>query len=300
MPRRLDGLGGLVHHHDDVFRQVVEQRVTQQEAGVERGVVQRHPGEQVGQFVLDAVTLRRSRVGEVQTAYEFVDPLVVGEQGKRLSGGKHGNRVQVLAGPLRVRVERADRVDLVAPQVYPHGTVVPRPVDVDDAAAPRHGTGMVHHRPDGIAHARPAGQHRLDGEALSARERVHRVPEHGGRERLLQDARYRRDDECRRIACPVQRTEGADALVHRPCFHGEPLVGQHLRLGEVQQRGVFAAVRLQLVEQAPCVVRMGTEHQHRALEVAPQSRDHERFGRVRRNGRMDAAGRHRFRRPPVG
>ena len=274
--------------------------MAQQETRVERGVVQGHPGEQVRQFVLDAVTLRRSGVGEVQAAYEFVDTLVVREQGKRLPGGKHRYRVQMLAGPLRVCVERTDRVDLVAPEVYPHRAVVPGPVDVDDTAAPCHRARMVHHRPDGIAHPRPVSQHRLDGDALSAREGVRRLPQHGRRERLLQDARYRRDDERRRTSRLLQGAESADALVHRARFHGEPLVGQHFGLREVQQRHVLAAVRLQLVEQAPRVVRMRAEHQHRSFEVAPQPRDHERFGRVRRNGGMNAAGRHRFGCPPVG
>ena len=300
VPGGLAGLGGLVHHDDDVVRQVVEQGVAQQEAGVERGVVHRHPGEEVGQFVLDAVALGRSGVREVEAAYEGVDPLVVGEQGKRLTGGKHRNRVQMLARSLGVGVERADGVDLVAPEVYAHGAVVPRPVDVDDAASPRHGAGMVHERADGIAHARPAGQHGLYREALSARDRVHRAAQHGGGERLLQDAGHRCDDERGRAVGPVQRAEGADALVHGSRFDGEPLVGEHLRFGEVQQRGVLAAVRLQLVEQPPRVVRVGAERQHRTPEVAPQPRDHERLGRVRRNGGMNAAGRHRLGRAPVG
>ena len=283
VPRGLLDLERLVDHYDRVLRQVIQQRMPQQEARVQRRVVERDAGYQIRQLVLHAVTLGRIRIAEIEAAHQFVDVRLVGQCGEHFSGRQHGNSVQMLPGALGVGIEQADRIDLVPPQIEAHRMVVPRPVDIHNSPAPRRRTRMIHQRPHAVADLRPMLKRRLHRHRLAPGDRAGALPQPVGRDRLLQQTRNGGNDQRRRAGRPAQRAQCPHALLNRARLNGQTLVRQHFRLCEVQQRRLVVAVRLQLLDQPARVVRMRTDDQQRTLEVSPQAGDHHRLGCFRRS-----------------
>ena len=263
-PRRLLRLERLVEDDDRVLRQVVEQRMPQEKARVQRPVVRRNARQQIGEFVLNALPLALGRVCEVQTPHEFVHGFPIRRRGERLRRRKHDDGVRLLVRPLRVRVEEANGVRLVAPQVYPRRALAARAEHVNDAPAPRRRPRMIDHRPDGVAHSSPMRQHRLDSDAVAAPDRPRSLAQRLRAHRLLKKPGDGGHDDGRRALSAAKRPQRADALPRRARLDGQPLVGENLRLREMQERRVRLAVRLQLRQQTARVVGLGAEREHRA------------------------------------
>ncbi len=276
----------------------------EKEAGVHRRVVLGDAGHEVGKLVLHTVALGRAGVLEVEPAHELVDTGVVGERGEDLAGGEDSQRVDALPGALGVGVEEADAIDHVAPEVDTGGPLLSGAIDIDDAAAPGGGPGVVNEGADAIADNRPMPQEGIERQALAEGDRTGSVAEGLRRQRLLQQARDGRDDK-RRLVIGIGRggtgegAEGAYALVDGAGLDGEALVGEHLGLGEVHNGDVVVAVDVELFDKATSVIGVGTDDDQGTAQVAPEAGDDEGLCRFRGGGGGAASSGGEIRHAPV-
>ena len=161
---------------------------------------------------------------------------------------------------------------------------VSRAEDVDDAAAAGGCPRLVHDGADAVGHARPLLEGRLHAQLLVGADGLRLLAQQVRGQRLLHQPRHGGDDERSGVPGsvgrsigrgasadePVQRAEGGDALVDGPCLDGQALVGQELGLGELVDRGVVAAVGLELADEAASVVGMRRDDDDGACPAMPE------------------------------
>ena len=125
-------------------------------------------------------------------------------QEAELTGGRQHHRLDLLAGQLGVRIELAERFELVAEELQPHRPGRAERPHVHDAATPRELAFVGDLRLGFVAHLfEPLDEiKRVDG--LAAPEPARLLPQLGDRERPLQQRGDRSDDDG-----PASRSGGA-------------------------------------------------------------------------------------------
>ena len=277
----------------------------EQEACVKRGALRGVAGHDFRQVVDDAVAVGGPGVREVERSDHLVDGSVVDESGEELGGRQDGERVEVVDRALGTRFERPQGVDTVAPEVDSRRMRVSRAEDVDDAAPAGGCPRLVHDGADAVGHARPLLEGGLHAQLLVGADGLRLPAQQVRGQRLLHQPRHGGDDQRSGVPGsvgrsigrdasadePVQRAEGGDALVDGPCLDGQALVGQELGLGELVDRGVVAAVGLELADEAASVVGMRRDDDDGACPAMPERGEDVGLGRLDGGRRQPTASR---------
>jgi len=132
---------------------------------------------------------------------------------------------------LRDRIERAERLDLVAEELDASGLLGRGRIDVDDPAAPREGARLAHLRDRLVAEIEEPRRRLLPGEPIARAKGATASRELLGRDGVLKQRAQARDDGDRSLRArePPQREE---PLVHRRARRRTHLKRHRLALRE--------------------------------------------------------------------
>ena len=209
----------------------------------------------------------RAASGHVDSAQQPVELLTVDEARQRLSCGYDRHRVDHVRRALGLRVEVADRVDLVAPQLNAGGGFGGDGVYVDDPAAPADETGHVDGGLDAVAHPAPRVDHLFEVDPQARVQGLDAVLQGLAADGLLRHSCRGRDDHGSR-AILREGPQGADSVLGRVHIGDEPLEGQRLGLREVQDGRLVPGPEQHLLIEAPGILGTRRNYQDGRLEDA--------------------------------
>jgi hypothetical protein len=212
-----------------------------------------------------------------------LDHLVAVEE--QLAGGRQQRRGHLVLGSLAGRVEAADRVDLVAPQLDAQRRGELGREDVDDVAPHRDLARLLDERHALVADPDEAGDEAVAVERLAHRDASRRGPQSPPRGHAQGEGRARRDHDRRgliagrrrpgvaarfAIGDAIEEMQHLHALAQQEGLGREAVEGQGVVAREGAQPRPIGALSEQLPERAQCRVRgagVGRHVEHRALAV---------------------------------
>ena len=161
------------------------------------------------------------------------------------AGRQHHQLLQAPQGPLGRRIEPADGLHFVAPELQAHRLLIERRKQVDDAAPDAEIAPVLHHRPPGIAAVQQVLEKSLALQVLAGQHIGQHVPHPLGRGQLLAQGHgrgYHKEGICRGEGQISRGHPGAaDLRVEAQLPEGQDLVPrkqQKARLGPgVRVRG---------------------------------------------------------------
>ncbi len=283
-----------VHADRGAFGQVVEDRRGPLEEQ-RQVVLDPGGGDAVAHVLVDAALGGIALECVAVAAAELVAPGLVH---RKLARGQEPDFRHLVERALGVRVEGADRLDLLVHQIEPVGESAAHGKEIDQAAAYAVLARRDHLRDVAVAGEGELGSQRVQIERLS-RLQEKTVRREKGRGREAGERGRRRNDGGVEVLAH-DAVERREALRHQVVVRREMIVGQGLPVGQQQHRELRREPR-DLVLQALRLGRPGAED-HRRPRSLRDARERERVARavkaggarvLLRFGRDDCA--HRFR-----
>ena len=256
-------------------REVLEERRPTGERPVARGRGQL-AAPQRRELLLGLAVVAVSRA--IEAGREFEQGVAVGEP---LAGRADDRLVESLDGALRLRVEAADRLDLVAEQLDAQRQRLGGREDVEDAAAPRRLAGSLDERAERVTGLDEPQRQRVERDAPAGLEASRACAEVGAARAEPRGGGDGGDDERRlRVALAEResREDGEAALRdRRRCGLtrvGQPGARREVQRGVAEPDGERLGVRLG-------IALARDQQQRRAAPAVVQGGDHRRLRAVR-------------------